>query len=95
MKKSRKRLFIFLGVVVILLIIIVGNVSKKRGGGIKIQTDKAVRGDITSSVSGSAKIQPEIQVKISAKVSGQIIRMGVEEGERLTCPGQPWELDAI
>jgi HlyD family secretion protein len=80
-KKSRKKLFIFLGVVVVLLIFIIASLGKSGGSKIKVQTDKVTRGEITASVSGSAKIQPEIQVKISAKVSGQIIRLGVEEGD--------------
>jgi len=81
MKKPKKKLFIFIGAAVVLLIIIVGNLSKRGGGKVKVQTDEVVRGDITASVSGPAKIQPEVQVKISAKVSGQIIDLGVKEGD--------------
>ena len=82
MKKSgKKKLFIFIGVVIVIGIFVVVNLSKKGGGGIKVQTDKVTKGSITASVSGSAKIQPEIQVKISAKVSGQIMKLGVEEGD--------------
>ena len=80
-KSKKKKLFIFIGVVVVLLIIVVGNLSKSGGGKVKVQTDEVIRGEITASVSGPAKIQPEVQVKISAKVSGQIIELGVEEGD--------------
>lgn len=81
MKKfSKKKLFIFLGVIVVVLVIVIGNLSKG-GSKIVVQTDKVIKGTITSSVSGSAKIQPEVQVKISAKVSGQIMRLGVKEGD--------------
>jgi len=80
-KSSKKKLFIFLGVFVVIAILVVGNLTKRSGAGVKVQTDKVVLGSITASVSGSAKIQPEIQVKISAKVSGQIMKMGVEEGD--------------
>jgi len=82
MEKSNKRkLFIFIGAAVIILIFVVGNLQKSSGRKIKVQTDKVVRGDITAVVSGSAKIQPEVQVKISAQVSGQIITLGVKEGD--------------
>ena len=82
MEKSNKRkLFIFIGAAVIILIFVVGNLQKSSGRKIKVQTDKVVRGDITAVVSGSAKIQPEVQVKISAQVSGQIIKLGVKEGD--------------
>ena len=80
-KLGKKKLFIFIGVVVVLLIFVIGNLRKRSSGGVKVQTDKVTQGSITASVSGSAKIQPEIQVKISAKVAGQIMRLGVEEGD--------------
>ena len=80
-KANKKRLFIFVGVVVVLAILIVGNLSKRGGAKVDVQTDRVTKGTIVATVSGSAKIQPEVQVKISAKVSGQIIRLGVEEGD--------------
>ncbi|MCJ7811873.1 efflux RND transporter periplasmic adaptor subunit [bacterium] len=82
-KLKKKKLFIFIGAVVILLIFIGGNLMKS-GGKIEVQTEKVTRGDLRASVSGSAKIQPEVQVKISAKVSGQIMELGVVEGDYVT-----------
>jgi HlyD family secretion protein len=84
MKKiKKKKLFIWLGIIIFLIAMLhfVCGLGRPKDSTIKVQTSKVVRGDITSSVSGSAKIQPEIQVKISAKVSGQIIELGVEEGD--------------
>ncbi|MBN1895074.1 efflux RND transporter periplasmic adaptor subunit [bacterium] len=83
MKIKKKNLFIAIGIVAVLAIIIIANL-KKGGQKTVVQTEKVVRGTITETVSGSARIQPEIQVKISAKVSGQIVRLGVEEGDRVT-----------
>ena len=81
-KKKRKKLFIFLGVVLVIVIFVVVNIVKSSSGrGVTIQTAKVVKGTIVESVSGSAKIQPEVQVKISAKVSGQILDLGVKEGD--------------
>ena len=82
-KLKKKKLLIFVGAVVVLLIIIVRNLSMS-GGEIKVQTEIVKRGDLEESVSGSAKIQPEVQVKISAKVSGQILELGVVEGDHVT-----------
>ncbi|MFO7889641.1 MAG: efflux RND transporter periplasmic adaptor subunit [bacterium] len=80
-KKNKKKLFIFLGILLAVVIIIILNSTK--GGGYKytVQTEKVVKGDITSFVSGSAKIQPEVQVKVSARVSAKLIELGVEEGD--------------
>jgi len=80
-KSKKKKVFIFIGALIVLLIIVVANLKKSSGASIKVQTDRVTRGNITASVSGSAKIQPEVQVKISAKVSGQIVKLGVEEGD--------------
>lgn len=80
MRLSKKKLFIFIGIVAALAIIIIANIQKK-GHKEKVQTAKVTKGMITETVSGSARIQPEVQVKISAKVSGQIIDLGVREGD--------------
>ncbi len=80
-KSKKKKLFVFIGIALILLIFVVANLKKAGGGKISVQTEKATRGTIQSTVSGPAKIQPELQVKISAKVSGQIMKLGVKEGD--------------
>jgi len=80
-KKNKKKLFIFLGLLLVLVIIIILNSTKKGGYKYTVQTEKVVRGTITSFVSGSAKIQPEIQVKVSARVSAKLMELGVEEGD--------------
>ncbi len=84
MKKSKTRNIIIISIIVffILMVIIIGAVmSKLQTSSVRVQTDTVKKGDITASVSGPAKIQPEVDVKISANVSGLIIRMGVKEGD--------------
>lgn len=83
MKKSQKiGLWIFIIVLLLLIVVTVGAVMGKRAQhGVRVQTETAVLGDITASVSGAARIQPEVQVKISAKVSGQIVKLSVKEGD--------------
>jgi len=80
---KKKKLLIFAGFFLFLLLLFIVTLSKDSGRTVMVQTDKVKKGDITSIVSGSARIQPEVQVKISAKVSGQIVRLGVEEGDRV------------
>jgi HlyD family secretion protein len=82
-KKKKKKLLFFLGGAILILIIVIVNLAKSGGSGVTVQTEKVVKGTIVESVSGSAKIQPEIQVKISAKVSGQILDLGVKEGDQV------------
>lgn len=82
MSKSKKRtVFIVVGIVIILAVIVVANLKKSSGPKVKVQTVKVEQGELVATVSGPARIQPEVQVKISAKVSGQIVRMDVKEGD--------------
>ena len=81
-KRSKKKLILFIAIPVILLIAI-GSIisSKKREKPIPVTTEKAVRKTITQVVTATGKIQPEVEVKISPEVSGEIIEMPVREGE--------------
>src|SRR3972149_11602870 len=81
MNKTLKILIIIIVVLVILLII-----GKKQGwigkeNVIKVSVEMASRRTIVETVSASGKIQPEIEVKISPDVSGEIIELHVKEGD--------------
>ncbi len=47
----------------------------------KVTAEAVIKRNIIETVSGSGKIQPEMQVKISSDVSGEIIEMLVKEGD--------------
>ncbi len=73
-------------VLAILLLVLVGFMmffilNKKRGKSLDVTTVTVQRGDITKTVSGSGFIQPEVDVQISARISAEIIRIHVEEGD--------------
>jgi HlyD family secretion protein len=81
-KRSRKKLFIWLGLVAAILIAVVAlAASKKREKPILVSTDKAFRTNITEVVTATGKIQPEVEVKIAPEVSGEIIELAVREGQ--------------
>ena len=46
-----------------------------------VKTTEVNMGDIIEKVSASGKIQPEMEVNISAEVSGQLIQLPVKEGD--------------
>lgn len=81
-KRSRKKLFIIIGIVVVLLIVL-GSVfaSQKRDKGIPVTTDKAFQKTITQLVTATGKIQPEVEVPIAPEVSGEITAIPVKEGQ--------------
>ncbi len=49
--------------------------------GKKVFTEKVAKVDIMETVTGSGKIQPEKEVKISSDVSGEIIELPIKEGQ--------------
>ena len=60
-----------------MLWIIVSTILGKREKPIPVTTEKAVRKTILQTVSATGKIQPEVEVKISPEVAGEI--MGVQQ----------------
>src|SRR5213595_2991523 len=80
-KRSRRRRYIIFGVLGLLVLwIIVGSIMGKREKPIPVTTEKAVRKTILQTVSATGKIQPEVEVKISPEVAGEIIELPVEDG---------------
>jgi HlyD family secretion protein len=83
-KKTKKRIIIFsiIGVVLIGLILIIFLGSRKDTI-VAVQVEKVGRRTITQVVTATGKIQPEVQVKISPEVSGEIVALPVKEGQRV------------
>jgi HlyD family secretion protein len=81
-KRSRKKLFIFIGLAVVVVVVATAMVaSRKREKPILVTTTKAFRKNITEVVTATGKIQPEVEVKIAPEVSGEIIAIPVKEGQ--------------
>ena len=84
-KKSSNKIWWILGGVVVLL----GGglaIAKQQGligkePSTEVEFTKAKRADIIERVSASGKIQPEIEVKLSPDVSGEIVGLYVNEGD--------------
>ncbi|HKP03843.1 MAG TPA: efflux RND transporter periplasmic adaptor subunit [Chthoniobacterales bacterium] len=80
-RRSRRRRYIIFGSIGLLLLwIIVSALLGKREKPIPVTTEKAVRKTIVQTVSANGKIQPEVEVKISPEVAGEIIELPVEDG---------------
>src|SRR2546421_10699952 len=80
-RRSRRRRYIILGSIgLIVLWIIVSIVLSKREKPIPVTTEKAVRKTILQTVSATGKVQPELEVKISPEVAGEITELPVTDG---------------
>jgi HlyD family secretion protein len=81
-RRSRRRRYIIFGVLGLLVLwIVVASIMGKREKPIPVTTEKAVRKTILQTVSATGKIQPEVEVKISPEVAGEIIELPVEDGK--------------
>ncbi len=84
---NRKTLLIILSLVAILVVALV--FGKKAGWfgensnskEVELTTIEAI--DITEMVAATGKIQPEVEVKLSSEVSGEIIELPVKEGQQV------------
>jgi HlyD family secretion protein len=80
-RKSRRKRYIILGSIGLLVLwIIVSAILGRREKPIPVTTEKAVRKTIIQTVSATGKIQPEVEVKISPEVAGEIIELPVVDG---------------
>ncbi len=83
-KKSNKLLYIIGGAIGLLIVVII--IGKSTGlldnrNQTEVTVAQASLGDITETVSASGTVQPEVEVKISPDVPGEIIELKVEEGD--------------
>lgn len=80
-KKSNLKWFIIGGSVVLVALIIWAAYAKgHQNTGTPVTTEKAIVKTITQVVTATGKVQPEIEVKISPEVAGEIVEMPVKEG---------------
>ena len=80
MKKNRKLFLILGGVLVVLVVLaLIKRSTEERGEKVAVETVE--KRNIISVVSANGKVQPEIEVKISADVSGEIIELMVKDGD--------------
>lgn len=84
---SKKSIYILLGTVIGLIILLV---ALKKGGVIgnndkskEVEVAKVSQMTIVETVSATGKIQPEVEVKISSEVSGEIIQLPIKEGQQV------------
>src|SRR5690349_20122160 len=80
MNKTVKWVVIGVGVVVLLLVLlkVFGN---KDTGTLKVTAEKVSKRNIVETVNASGKVYPEVEVKVSPDISGEIIELNVQEGD--------------
>lgn len=81
MNKKLKWIIIALVALIVVLIILKKAGVLGKDEGIKVTAEKAAKRTIVETVNASGKIFPEVEVKLSPDISGEIIELDVEEGD--------------
>lgn len=76
-----KRVFVTASILSALVLMGLSTSCRNGAGGIKVTVDTVNTRNIVESVNASGKIQPEVEVKISSDVSGEIVQLFVAEGD--------------
>ncbi|MEJ7767677.1 MAG: efflux RND transporter periplasmic adaptor subunit [Chitinophagaceae bacterium] len=80
---NKKLLWTIIGVVVLVVVLVVlkktGALGKEEGT--KVSAEKVARRTIIETVNASGKLFPEVEVKVSPDISGEIVELVVEEGD--------------
>jgi len=84
--KKRLTRYVITGALVLLVFLVV---AKKAGwigedDNIKVSAEKVTKETIIETVSASGKVQPEVEVKLAADVSGEVVDLFVKEGDVVT-----------
>lgn len=78
-KRLKIILFSLLGLIV--LLIVIKSIAGKSDDGIKVATEKTTKKTIIETVNASGKVYPEVEVKISPDISGEVVDLRVQEGD--------------
>ena len=92
--KRRKKAIIIFAVIIFIGIIIIFNLQSQREKSIKVTVKKAEKHDLTSKISASGEVKPKKNVNISAHIPGRIVKIGVEEGQRVKAEDFLLKLDS-
>jgi len=83
MAKRKKKKLRYIIAAVVLVIIAVAVFMPRKSKLTKVTVDKVQRRDITSQVTASGTIEPKVEVVISSEVSGEIVDLPVNDGDRV------------
>jgi HlyD family secretion protein len=84
-KKNNKLLYLSLFAVLMVILLITGKKAGWFGKDIamKVAIEKVQKKDITEIITANGKVEPQMEVKISPEVPGEIIELPVKEGDEV------------
>lgn len=82
-KSTRNRIIVIAGVVLLAVLIILAVNKGSDRAGIKVSAEPVEKRNVIETVSANGKIQPELDIKISPYISGEVISLNVKEGDQV------------
>src|SRR5690606_33621193 len=85
-KKKNTLKYLLIGAAILVILVVIANKAGWIGQGdvIKVATDIVEKKTVNEQVSASGKVHPEVEVKLSSEVSGEIVELNVREGDVVT-----------
>ena len=80
MNKTVKWILISL-VALVVILVAVKLIAGSGDDGVKVSSEKVAKRTIVETVNASGQVYPEVEVKISPDISGEIVELNVEEGD--------------
>ncbi|HEX6915159.1 MAG TPA: efflux RND transporter periplasmic adaptor subunit [Chitinophagaceae bacterium] len=77
---KKKTIWWIIGALILVIVLLIAFGGGKKEG-IKVTVEAATSRTITETVNGSGKVYPEIEVKVSPDISGEVVELTVEEGD--------------
>lgn len=85
MKKNKTLKILSIAITCLIIFLIIANRNGwiNHGTKVTVETEQLQKRTIVETVSANGKVQPEVEVKISADVSGEIVELHVKEGDEV------------
>jgi HlyD family secretion protein len=83
---NKKLIWVLVGLAAVIILLVglkkAGVIGKEQGE--EVTSEKVQLRTITESVNASGKVYPEVEVKVSPDISGEVVSLFVEEGDKVT-----------
>lgn len=81
-KRKLPKILLFTSLILLVLVVVGSKLGWfGKGEVVKVAIDKVIQKDVVELVSASGKIHPEVEVKLSSEVSGEVVELTVKEGD--------------
>ncbi len=79
--KKRKKFLIWGGILLLIILVALAVTKKGKNHETKVTTEEVKKRTLIETVSANGKIQPELDIKISPYISGEVVELYVKEGD--------------